>query len=199
MLSIMPRSRQLTGSAPAGHLTTGLARYALTVLAFMANIAFVAIMQYYVAWRSRMALSTPVTPSEHERKLIETFARALENVPANHAQITVDGKTIDSLAVPKPVFEVLRLVADQMAKGRAISVVPTKMLVTTQQAAELLGSSRQHVVKLLTDGEIAYEKVGTHRRIRIEDLIAYKQRRQSTRDDALRRLSEQAERLELKY
>jgi DNA binding domain, excisionase family len=146
-----------------------------------------------------MALSTPVTPSEQERKLIETFARALDSVPANHAQITVDGKTIDSLAVPKPVFEVLKLVADQMAKGRAISVVPTKMLVTTQQAAELLGSSRQHVVKLLTDGEIAYERVGTHRRIRIEDLMAYKQRRQSTRDDALRRLSEQAERLELKY
>ena len=47
--------------------------------------------------------------------------------------------------------------------------------------------------------EIAYERVGTHRRIRIEDLMAYKQRRQSTRDDALRRLSEQAERLELKY
>ena len=146
------------------------------------------------------SLANPCQPHvEHERKLIETFARALENVPANHAQITVDGKTIDSLAVPKPVFEVLRLVADQMAKGRAISVVPTKMLVTTQQAAELLGSSRQHVVKLLTDGEIAYEKVGTHRRIRIEDHGRYKQRRQSTRDDALRRLSEQAERLELKY
>jgi excisionase family DNA binding protein len=146
-----------------------------------------------------MALSTPVTPSEQERKLIETFARALEKVPANHAQITVDGKTVDSLAVPQPVFEVLKLVADQMAKGRAISVVPTKMLVTTQQAAEFLGSSRQHVVKLLMAGEIAYEKVGTHRRIPIEDLMAYKQRRQSTRDDALRRLSEQAERLELKY
>lgn len=146
-----------------------------------------------------MTLSTPVTPTEQDRKVIETFSRALEKVAANHAQIMVDGKTTETLAVPQPVFEVLKIVADQMGKGRAISVVPTKMLVTTQQAADLLGSSRQHVVKLLTGEDIPYVKVGTHRRIRIEDLIEYKRRRESTRDEALRRLSEQAERLDLKY
>ncbi|MGI0129147.1 MAG: helix-turn-helix domain-containing protein, partial [Thermoplasmata archaeon] len=81
----------------------------------------------------------------------------------------------------------------------AITIVPTKMLVTTQQAADLLGVSRQHVVKLITNKELPHEMVGTHRRIRMEDLIQFKRRRESTRDEALRRLSEQAERLELKY
>jgi hypothetical protein len=52
---------------------------------------------------------------------------------------------------------------------------------------------------LLTDGEIPFEKVGTHRRVRIEDVLAYKQGRQSTRQDALGRLSDQAERLKLRY
>lgn len=146
-----------------------------------------------------MVLSTPVAPSEQDRKVIETFSRALEHVPADHARIVVDGKAPETLAVPRPIFEVLKIVADQMGKGRAISVVPTKMLVTTQQAADLLGVSRQHVVKLITEKELPHEMVGTHRRIRMEDLIQYKRRRESTRDEALRRLSEQAERLELKY
>jgi excisionase family DNA binding protein len=146
-----------------------------------------------------MTISTPVAPNEEDRKVIETFARALEDVPVDHAQIVVEGKRTDSLAVPRTVFEILKIVADQMGKGKAISVVPTRMLVTTQQAADLLGVSRQHVVKLITEKEIPYEKVGTHRRLRMEDLIAYRRRRESTRDEALRRLSEQAERLDLKY
>jgi excisionase family DNA binding protein len=146
-----------------------------------------------------MALSTPVAPSEQDRKVIESFSRALEHVSADHAQIVVNGKGPERLAVPRPIFEVLKMVADQMGKGRAISVVPTKMLITTQQAADILGVSRQHVVKLITEKELPHEMVGTHRRIRIEDLIQYKRRREATRDEALRRLSEQAERLELKY
>jgi len=118
---------------------------------------------------------------------------------ADHAQIVVDGKAPETLAVPRPILEVLKTVADQMGKGRAISVVPTKMLVTTQQAAHLFGVSRQHVVNLITEKELPHEMVGTYRRIRMEDLIQYKRRRESTRDEALRRLGEQAERLELKY
>ncbi len=71
-----------------------------------------------------MTISTPVAPTEQDRKVIETFARALEDVPVDHAQIVVEGKKTDSLAVPRPVFEILKIVADQMGKGKAISVVP---------------------------------------------------------------------------
>lgn len=146
-----------------------------------------------------MAITNPVAPTERDRKESQELSHALEGVAAAHARIVVDRAKSQALAVPGPVFEVLKLVADQMGKGRAVSVVPVGMMLTTQQAAELLGASRQHVVKLLTDGEIAFEKVGTHRRVRIEDVLAYKQRRQSTREDALRRLSDQSERLNLRY
>lgn len=146
-----------------------------------------------------MAVASPVAPTERDRKEIEELSHALESMRADHARILVDGATSESLAVPRPVFEVLKLVADQMGKGRAVSIVPVGMILSTQQAADLLGASRQHVVKLLTDGEIPFEKVGTHRRVRIEDVLAYKRRRQSTREDALARLSDQAERLKLRY
>ena len=146
-----------------------------------------------------MAVATPVSPSEQDRKQIQDLSHALERVSAERTHLVVDLPTRETLAVPGPVFQVLKMVAEQMGKGRAVSIVPLGMMLTSQQAAEILGSSRQHVVKLLHEGQIPYEKVGTHRRLRIEDVIAYKQRRQSTREETLTRMSEQAERLGLRY
>jgi excisionase family DNA binding protein len=146
-----------------------------------------------------VAAANPVSPSEQDRKQIQELSHALEQVPAERTHLVIDLATRETLAVPRPVFEALKMVVEQMGRGRAVSIVPLGMMLTTQQAAELLGSSRQHVVKLLEEGQIPYEKVGTHRRIRIEDMVAYKQRRQSTREEALTRMSEQAERLGLRY
>jgi excisionase family DNA binding protein len=43
-------------------------------------------------------------------------------------------------------------------------------LLTTGEAATLLGVSRQHVVNLTARGDLPYQTVGTHRRIRHDDL-----------------------------
>jgi hypothetical protein len=53
------------------------------------------------------------------------------------------------------------------------------------------------VVKLLENGELEYHKVGTHRRIRVEHLFAYKKRRDEASARALAELAElgQAEHL----
>lgn len=44
-------------------------------------------------------------------------------------------------------------------------------LVTTGQAAAILGSSRQHVVDLCTSGRLPFQVVGTHRRISRSDVV----------------------------
>ena len=56
-----------------------------------------------------------------------------------------------------------------------ISIVPIATEVTTQAAAELLGCSRPHLVKLLEEGKIAFTKVGKHRRIKFDDIVNYRQ------------------------
>ena len=62
-----------------------------------------------------------------------------------------------------------------MSEGKLISIVPLAAEVTTQAAAEILGCSRPHLVKLLEEGKIAFTKVGKHRRIKFEDVVQYKQ------------------------
>lgn len=49
-------------------------------------------------------------------------------------------------------------------------------LLTTGEAAELLGASRQHVVDLCDRGDLPCESVGTHRRVRRSDVVAFQHR-----------------------
>jgi excisionase family DNA binding protein len=62
-----------------------------------------------------------------------------------------------------------------MGEGKLISVVPIATEVTTQAAAEILGCSRPHLVKLLEEGKIAFTKVGKHRRIKFDDIVNYRE------------------------
>src|SRR5690606_8617342 len=62
-----------------------------------------------------------------------------------------------------------------MGEGKPSSIGPVAPEVTTPPAADILGCSRPHVVKLLEEGDIAYVKIGKHRRVRFEDVVKYKQ------------------------
>ncbi|MEB3192774.1 MAG: helix-turn-helix domain-containing protein, partial [Snowella sp.] len=61
---------------------------------------------------------------------------------------------------------------------------------SSQEAANLLNVSRPYLYTLLDQGEIAYIKIGTHRRIRFEDLMQYKQKRDNQRHQSLTELTE---------
>ncbi|MFN2378249.1 MAG: helix-turn-helix domain-containing protein, partial [Candidatus Binatia bacterium] len=64
-------------------------------------------------------------------------------------------------------------------------VLPAASALTTQQAARLLGVSRPHVVSLLEAGRIPFHMVGKHRRIRVPDLLAYREKNEKARKKTL--------------
>ena len=93
-----------------------------------------------------------------------------------------DGKT---QPLPVSLFEFLtKLIAD-VRTGRSVAIVQNDAQLTTVEAASMLGVSRQFLVNLLERGEITFHMVGTHRRIYIRDLLAYKARRDSRRRQIL--------------
>lgn len=74
------------------------------------------------------------------------------------------------------VLKFLAKILKEISQGRLVSIVPSATEMTTQAAADLLGCSKSHLVKLLDSGEIPFVKVGRHRRIKYADLMGYKKK-----------------------
>lgn len=139
-------------------------------------------------------------PSEAEARIARESSRLLAAIigRGEAAQLRViDGE--DTITVPLPALRMLMAILAQMAEGRAVTVVPYDAELTTQQAADFLNVSRPFLVGLLTQGEIPYRKVGTHRRVRFEDLVEYKKGTYVSRERALDDLATEAQDLDLGY
>ena len=95
-----------------------------------------------------------------------------------------------ALELPDAVYSLLLRILEGMQAGKAISIVPITQDLTTQQAASLLGVSRPFLVKLLEAGKIPFHMTGTHRRVYLKDLMAYKDQRDRERLDAINRMAQ---------
>jgi excisionase family DNA binding protein len=128
---------------------------------------------------------------------------SLDHSKAMHIAIVEDGvERLSESPVLRLPPKVLRLFADvlgSLAQGKAIAVMPKELDVTTQEAAMFLNVSRPYLVRLLEEGKIPFHKVGTHRRIRFEDVVQYKENRQKISKDALQKLADQAQELGMGY
>jgi excisionase family DNA binding protein len=129
-------------------------------------------------------LSDPVFVSELDTQSIKRLEMMLEQ--AHPKLVGMDG---EEMPLPDSVYQVLRQVTHLMAAGRAISLVPYDHYLSSQEAAELLNVSRPYLYTLLDQTQIPFIKVGTHRRIRFEDLMAYKQRRDGQQRQSLGELT----------
>ena len=153
-----------------------------------------------------MALAStknPSLPTEEEAKLAAEGSRKLAKLAAiigggATAQLCLydDGEKI---TVPISAIRLLADILAQMAQGNAVTLVPIEHTLTTQQAADLLSVSRPYLINLLEVGKIAFTKVGRHRRIKYQDLLAYMERIDAESRQALGELSREAQALGMGY
>lgn len=87
-----------------------------------------------------------------------------------------DMKPAKAKATIEQALQLLAQILKEISKGRPVSIVPIATELTTQAAAELLGCSRPHLIKLLEQGTIPFTKVGKHRRIKYQDILDYKKK-----------------------
>ncbi|MBV6756551.1 helix-turn-helix domain-containing protein [Rhodococcus opacus] len=91
----------------------------------------------------------------------------------------------DQVELPAEVHAALKQVVAALQAGRAVTVAPRATMLTTQQAADLLGVSRPTVRRLIDVGELPAEKVGTRHRLLLRDVLAYQQQRRARQYEAL--------------
>jgi excisionase family DNA binding protein len=141
---------------------------------------------------------TPVSAPPDQRAEVAAIFRLLDraaHVRRQRGACKLVGPSGEAISIPESVFYILERVAEVMARGDSITIVPVGQEMTTQQAADLLNVSRQYLVRLLNEGRIPYTKTGKHRRVRIEDVLAFKERRDRDRKaglDELTRMSEES-------
>lgn len=94
------------------------------------------------------------------------------------------------VSVPRMAYRLFLEVLAQLASGNAVTIVPIRSELTTQEAADLLNVSRPHVVHLMETGAIPFRRVGTHRRVFASDLLAYRHKDDQRRREIVRELSQ---------
>ena len=108
------------------------------------------------------------------------------------ARLAEEGASIEvQLGIPAVLLPVLVNILDHLAQGKSVSVVEQKQALTTQVAANLLGVSRQYFVRLLDEGKLPCHHVGTHRRVYLSDVLAFRDQRDDQRRTTLRELTRQ--------
>ena len=105
-----------------------------------------------------------------------------------------DGRSVE---LPEPMFEVLLQVAAAMKAGLAVTVAPHHLMLSTQEAADLLRTSRTTLVRLLETGAIPFEKPSRHRKVRLDDLLEYRRRQRTQAELAFADMVADTERLGL--
>ncbi len=136
--------------------------------------------------------------SEQAKDSSRVLAQALSNYSDDdRVRMTIQDSSGSSneLVLTGDIMNLMLNVLTQVSQGNAISLVPIHQEVSTQQAAELLSVSRPHLVKLLEQGAIPFRKVGSHRRVKLTDVMDYRKQVDEARGKALDELAELSQEL----
>ena len=135
---------------------------------------------------------TPHLPTEDEiaqaREASRQLARLLPD-DAHSLRLVTDDNRHQIISIPPGALRLFIDVLTHLGQGRAVTLVPQRAELTTQEAADYLNVSRPYVVGLIESNRLPARKVGTRRRIAFEDLVRFDQQDQATRRTALDELA----------
>ena len=141
-------------------------------------------------------------PSPAEAEVARASSERLAAFLCTNRALTLsvaDDRTRETVELPSSVATLLLEILEDMAAGSAVAVLRNDAELTTQQAADYLNVSRPFLVGLLEAGDVPFRKVGTHCRVRFEDLRRYKDATDAARRSALDELAADAQELDMGY
>ena len=139
-----------------------------------------------------MTSTLEIRPGSVDHRDLAILERSLAKKRGKTARLTgFDGHNIE---IPSDLVEALLLIVHQLQTGNGVSIAALRAEVTTAETADLLNVSRPFVIKLLESGAMPFRKVGTHRRVRLIDVLEYRDRQDAVANAALNDMVRQAER-----
>jgi excisionase family DNA binding protein len=128
--------------------------------------------------------SEPFSVPEAEVEQIQRLRRMLES-----GEAYLESPAGERIPVPADVHALFVRILELLQKRQAIAIIPYMQELTTKQAADLLGFSRQFLVRLLQEDKLPFHFAGTHRRLYLKDVLSFKETRDHARREALKDLA----------
>lgn len=151
--------------------------------------------------RAREVSPPPLSPKDKEmvRVAQRCIMEALDHSRAASITLMTDTGEHPTVELPPAALKLIGQLLGSMSEGLPIVLMPAEQELTTVQAANFLNVSRPFVIKEIESGKLPHRKVGSHRRIALEDLLAYAQRMHTHQANALDRMADNARELGLDY
>ena len=149
-----------------------------------------------------VATARSAAPSREDVERARTSGQRLAPLARRGQPLTLrvrDAGEEETIELPAGAVSLLQAILEDMASGRAVTIVPQNAELTTQQAADFLNVSRPFLVQLLEQKKLPFRMVGTHRRIRFEDVLRYKENTDAERRKVLDQLATEAQELKMGY
>lgn len=141
-------------------------------------------------------------PSAQEAAMARASGQLLSRYTQSKAPLKLrvtDGDQAEPIELPAGAVTLLMDILEAMAAGQGVTIIPENAELTTVQAAEVLNVSRPFLIKLVDEQKIPHRKVGKHRRIRMEDVMAYKASIDAEREGVLDQLAAEAQEQDMGY
>lgn len=141
-------------------------------------------------------------PSARDAAIARASGQQLSRYAKTKRPLTLrvmDAEQEQPIELPAGAVAMLMDILEAMAAGRGVTIIPESAELTTVQAADLLNVSRPFLIRLLDDGTIPHRLVGKHRRVRMEDVMAYKATTDRTRETILDQLTADAQANDMGY
>ena len=138
-------------------------------------------------------------PAQSDAPQVARLDQALRAAAGSAQRLEIVLSNGEHVTLPHDIQRALALVAREMATGNSVAVVPVHHELTTHEAAAVLHVSRPYLIRMLDEGRLPSRKVGTHRRIRFDDVMAYRAREEHEREALLARIAQESQSLGLKF
>jgi excisionase family DNA binding protein len=126
----------------------------------------------------------------HRKEAVQLLRALRETDGAEKPMLVWGGEKRE---LPEEIIPMIACALQAMARGQAVSLITRPEWFTTRQAAEMIACSRQHVVDLINEKKLKDSKIGTHRRIKLDDLLEFIEQEDRERDAAMAALIEHTE------